>query len=588
MNRKVNHFYEFGPFRLDAAERVLLRSGRVVPLKPKVFNLLMVLVENAGRILTKEELMNRVWADSFVEEGNLTVTISNLRRTLGGDRNGHSYIETVPRRGYRFVVRVKENRTDGEPGATNLSQANRLPINEAGLRSIAVLPFKAIVAKPADNYLGLGLADALITRLSNIKQVIVRPTTAVRKYAEAQDPVLAGRQLDVATVLDGSIQRSGKSIRVTVQLINTRDGALLWAAKFDEQFTNIFALEDSLSEQVARALTLELTGEERKLLSKHNTESTEAYVAYLKGRYFFSRRTAKEFKKAVECFERAIAADPLYAQAYSGLADCYNLLATYKSLERADYMLKAKQAALKALELDDTLAEAHTSLAHIKMVYEWDWPGAEKEFKRAIELNPNYSTAHQWYSVTLRVTGRFDEALAEAKCAQELDPLSLIVNASLGCCYYFGREYDKAIRQLLTTIDLDPDFAVAHFYLGAALDAKQMYEEAIAEYEKAMSLIGRTAEVLGYLGHAYAMSGRIGEAQAILGEMERLSLESFVSYYFFALIHTAMGEKDEALRYLGLGYEQRSEDLALIKMDPRMDSLRDDARFTSLVKEIGL
>ena len=588
MAREVKHTYEFGPFRLDATERVLLRSGRLVPLTPKVFDLLLALVENAGRILGKEDLMNRVWADSFVEEGNLTVTISNLRRTLGGYRNGHSYIETVPRRGYRFVARVKDSSNNGQHAEAPPPQIEGVAVKSADSRAIAVLPFKAIGAESADEYIRLGLADALITRLSNIKQLAVRPTTAVRKYAEAHDPVVIGRELHVATVLDGSVQRAGDRIRVTVQLINTRDGASLWAAKFDEQFTNIFALEDSLSEQVTKALTVKLTGEERRLLSKHGTESSEAYLAYLKGLYFFGRRAAEEFKKAVDCFEQAIAADPFYARAYSGLADCYNLLGAYRALPRDYCMRRAKQAALRALELDDTLAEAHSSLAHIKMVYEWDWSGAEAGFKRAIELNPNCSAAHHWYSVTLRLMGRFDQACEKARRALELDPLSLIVNASFGISFYFIKEYDRALKQLSATIELDPNFGVAHFYMGMVLEGKQMYEEAVSEYKKALSLIGRNGEVLAYVGHAYAMSGRVSEARAVLDELERLQPDSSAPYYFVALIYAAMGEKDEAFRYLWLGYEQHSEEVALIKMDPMMQSLRDDPRFASLVKSIGL
>jgi DNA-binding winged helix-turn-helix (wHTH) protein/Tfp pilus assembly protein PilF len=588
MNEKAKHFYEFGPFRLNATERMLLRSGRLVPLKPKVFDLLLALVENADRILAKEELMNRIWADSFVEEGNLTVNISNLRRILGQGRNNQSYIETIPRRGYRFVAHVKERWDNGPVQALNISLAKDDSFNPPDLSLIAVLPFKSIGAKPADEYLGLGLADALITKLSNIKQITVRPTTAIRKYTEAQDPVAVGRKLNVMAVLDGSIQRAGKRIRVTVQLIDARNSATLWAEKYDEQFTNIFALEDSISARVTEALTLKLTGKEIKLLSKHYTENTEAYLAYLKGRYLIGRRAIEELEKAIKCFEQAIAADPHYARAYSGLADCYNILSSYILSQPDYYISRAKEFALKALELDDTLAEAHASLAHIKMKHEWDWPGAEKEFKRAIELNPNSVIAHQWYAVTLNVMGRPDEALREVKRAQEIDPLSLIVNTSVGFCYYLRRDYDKAIRQLSTTIELDPSFAIAHSHLGVAYEGKQRYEESIAEFHKAISLMGTAAEVLAYLGHAYAMSGRVREARAILGELEELSLQSRVPYYYFALIHTALGHKDEAFKYLTLSYDRHDEDMALIKVDPRMDRLRDDARFANLVERLGL
>ena len=584
MNHKPNRICEFGPFRLDATERVLLRSGRHVALKPKSFDLLLALVENAGHILGKEELMDQVWPGSFVEEGNLTVGISNLRRILGRRRNGLPYIETVPRRGYRFIACVKKNWNSDRPQISSPLSVSDESIKKADLKGIAVLPFKTIGAEPIDEYLGLGLADALITKLSNIQQIVVRPTTAVRKYAGADDPVIAGRELNVTAVLDGSIQKAEQDIRVTVQLIDVRDGASLWAEKYDEQFINIFALEDSISEQVARALTLKLTAQERKLLSKRYTENTEAYLAYLKGRYFMGRRRQEDIKKAIECFEQAITVDQQYAPAYSGLADSYNLLNSYYR----GYMTKAKKAVLKALELDDTLAEAHVSLAHIKMKLEWDWPGAESEFKRAIELNPNYAAAHHWYATTLRVMGRFDESLAQSRLAQELDPLSLIVNTSIGSSYYFRREYDKAIKQLLATIELDPYFAHAHLCLGLAFEGKQMYEEAIAEYQKTGGLIGKIMDVVAYLGHAYAMSGRTREARAMLAELEKLSQTDSAKGYFFALVYTALGDKEEAFKYLKLAYEHRNEDMALVNIDPMMDSLRDDPRFVSLVKSLGL
>ena len=588
MNHKVKHLYEFGPFRLDVTERMLLRNGRLVPLKPKVFDLLLTLVEDSGRILGKEELMDRVWTDSFVEEGNLAVGIFNLRRILGRRRNGLPYIETVSRRGYRFVAQVKVVSNDGPPQVSNLFSEREDLIKELDLSGIAVLPFKAIGAGSVDEYLGLGLADALITKLSNIKQITVRPTTAVRKYIGADDPVVAGRELNVMTVLDGSIQKAEKEIRVTVQLIDVRDGSSLWAEKYDEQFTNIFALEDSISEQVAGALTLKLTGKEKKMLSKRYTDNSEAYIAYLKGRYFLIGRTKEGFKKAIECFEQAVLADPDYAPAYSGLADGYNLLNGYNALP-TDYCLpRAKQAVLKALELDDKLAEAHASLAHIKMKLEWDWAGAEREFKRAIELNPNYSVAHHWFSLTLRVLGRLDESLAEIKRALELDPLSLIINTSAASCYYFRREYDKALRLLSTTLELDPDFGPAHFCTGMNLEGKGMYEEAIACYERAKSWVGINSEVLCLLGHSYAMLGRVNKAREMLDELDKLSLHCVVSNYSYAIIHTALGEKEEALRYLNLGYKERSENMIVINIDPMLDSLRDDPRFISLVKSMGL
>src|SRR5262245_60002706 len=444
MNRPVKHFYEFGSFRLDMVEHRLLRDGRPVALKPKVFNLLLELVTNSGHILLKDELMRRVWPDTFVEEHNLAVGISTLRKALGGDQNDYQYIETVPRRGYRFVADVREVWDD--PAALREDRAKRAATPSqvsSESHSIAVLPFKSIGTKGSEDVcLGLGMADALITRLGNLNQIIVRPTSVVRKFAEgSQDPVSAGNEVGVSAVLDGSIQRSGKSIRVTVQLVSIENGTTLWADKFDEKFTDIFAVEDSISEQVTTALTLTLTDKDRERLRKRYTENSEAYQAYLKGRFFLSKRNAKDMVRSSEYFEEAINKNPDYALAFAGLADYYLLAANYNLLSAKEAIPKSRNAVLKALELDETLAEAHSALAYLKLT-EWDWAGAEQEFKRAINLNPNIVETRKSYAIYLRCLGRFDEALAVMKRAHELDPLSAGVNTTVGFTLHIGRRYD--------------------------------------------------------------------------------------------------------------------------------------------------
>jgi len=584
--------YEFGPFLLDATEQLLLRDGRPIALKPKLFDLLLILVENSGHVLDKNRLMSEVWPDTFVEESSLTVGIFALRKALGDGRNNHSYIETVPRRGYRFVANVTEAPNGG--GDSVAARRARLSSNGeerfeagAGVRSLAVLPFKYIGAEAGDEYLGLGLADALITKLTNLRQIRVRPTSAVREYTRARDITVAGRELKVDALLDGSIQRARKRIRVTAQLVDGHDGATLWAENFDEKLADIFSLEDSLSDQVVRALSLKLTGEERKQLVKHHTESTEAYHAYLKGRYFWNKRTAEGFKKGVEYFEHAIALDTNYALAYAGLADCYQLLNGYMSRPPRELIPKAKAALLKALQLDDSLAEAHTSLAHL-LRRDWNWSVAEKEFKRAIELNPNYATAHHWYSTYLTVMARFDEAWAEIKMAQELDPLSLAVNRSGGILFYFTRQYDQAIEQLLDTVELDPNFGYAHFVLGMVYAAKGMYDEAIKQYRKTQTLSGKGLELTAYLGHIHALSGRRGEAQKVLDQLKGLSDHGYELHYHIALIYLALGDKDQAFAWLEQAYNERDEELGLLKVDPMLDGLRADPRFMSLLERVGL
>ncbi len=593
MSKPTRPRYEFGPFLLDATEQLLLRDGRPIALKPKLFDLLLILVENSGHVLDKNRLMSKVWPDTFVEESSLTVGIFALRKALGDGRNNHSYIETVPRRGYRFVANVSEA-SNGDVDSVAAKRA-RLSSNgeerfeaDAGVRSLAVLPFKYIGAEAGDEYLGLGLADALITKLTNLRQIRVRPTSAVREYTRARDITVAGRELKVDALLDGSIQRARKRIRVTAQLVDARDGATLWAENFDEKLVDIFSLEDSLSDQVVRALSLKLTGEERKHLVKRHTESTEAFHAYLKGRYFWNKRTAEGFKKGIEYCEHAIALDPTYALAYAGLADCYQLLSAFKFRPPRELIPKAKAALLKALQLDDTLAEAHTSLAHL-LRREWNWSVAEKEFKRAIELNPNYATAHHWYSTYLIMMARFDEALAEIKMAHELDPLSLAVNRSGGILFYLTRQYDRAIEQLLETVELEPNFGYTHFVLGLVYAAKGMYDEAIKQYRKThQTLSGKGLEPTACLGYIYALSGRRGEAQKVLDQLRGLSDQGYELHYHTALIYLALGDKDQAFAWLEQAYNERDEELGLLKVDPMLDSLRADPRFVSLLERVGL
>jgi TolB-like protein/Tfp pilus assembly protein PilF len=574
--------YEFGPFTLNAAEHTLLCDGRVVPLKPKILDLLLVLVQNSGHILEKNVLMNHIWPDSFVEESNLAVSISALRKVLGKGQEGQPYIENVPKRGYRFLADVVAFE---HPVHQLQTKASEKPRTEPGRPSIAVLPFKHI-GSGEDEYLGLGMTDALITRLSNVRQVIVRPTNAVRKYQEALDPIAAGKELRVESVLDGSIQRSGQRIRVTVQLVNVADGASLWAEKFDEQFTDIFEVEDSISEQVAKALTLQLTREEKEQLVKHPTQNTEAYQAYLRGRYFWSKRTPESFKKALDYFQQAIEIDPNYALAYCGLADYYIWVSGFNLVPPKEYLVKAEEAALKALHLDETLSEAHTSLGHHK-VLTWDWLGAEKAFKRAIELNPNNADAHYRNAVYLQVFGCFDEAISENRKALEIDPLS-IGFVGLGISFYFARHYDRAIEHLSDILEINPNFGAAHFYLGLAYEQKKMHDEAITEFKKTTSLLGNELEVLAYIAHTFAASGRHGEAQKTLDELLELSQHRFVEPYFIALIYTALDEKDQAFAWLEKGYEEHFGTMGALKVDPMFDSLRDDPRFENLLQRMGL
>ena len=587
MSRRL---YNFGPFHLDIAEQLLLRDGKALPLKPKVFDVLAVLVENNGRVVCKDELMKQVWADSFVEEGNLAVSIFEIRKALGVDHSGQRYIETVPRRGYRFIASVtKVQVTSKVSGSLGVAAASEFPSGAAdspttSKGSIAVLPFK-FIGGPGNEYLGLGMADALITRLSNLRQVTVRPTSSVHKYSGAHDPVLAGKELGVEWVLDGSVQKTRKRIRATVQLVYVPEGKLHWAENFDEKSTDILSVEDSISERVSTALAPKLTGEERRELSKRYTESSDAYGAYLKGRYFLDKRTTEGCMKGIQYFEKAIAIDSNYALAYAGVASGYLTLNTI--FPSREWNLGAETAALRALELDPALAEAHATLGILR-TRSWDWPSAQREFRVSIELRPNYAAARALYAIYLVECGKFDEGLAEINKAQSLDPLSLLINSQLGALLYLSRRYDEALEQFQRTLELDADFAVARFSLGNLYEVLGRYDDAAKEYQQSQLGLRNLPEFTACMGRIDAFSGRIDQASQALNTLKQLSETCYVQSNLIALVFTALGQVDEAFQWLERAYEERDEDLCLLKIDPRFDSLREDPRFQSLLERVGL
>jgi DNA-binding winged helix-turn-helix (wHTH) protein/tetratricopeptide (TPR) repeat protein len=579
--------YKFGPFCLDTAERVLLRDGRVVPLPGKALSTLLTLVLNRGHLVEKEVLMKEVWPDEFVEEGNLAQHVFTLRRALGEATGDPKYIETVPRRGYRFVASIRESPGEGAGLAETADEriGGHPTESLAVMQSIAVLPFKTLGAEMHDEYLGLGIADALITKLSNLKRVTVRPTSAVRNAMKG-DPVSAGGELKVATVLEGTIQKYGEDVRVTVQLVSVRDGATLWAERFDEKFTSIFAIEDSISEQVATALALKLTANEQAQLARRYTENTGAHQAYLKGRYFLEKRSSEDIAKGIKYFELAISIDPNYALAYAGLADCYSTFGSYDVRPR-ESVPKAKEAALKALSIEPLLAEAHTALGRVRM-FEWNWQGAEDSFKLAINLNPNYSAAHHFYAIHLRNMRRFDESLAESRKVEEMEPTSASRKATIGGTLSFAGRYDEAIDELNQALELDPDNGLAHYFLGRTYVQKTMYEEAITEYKRTVSLFGNRWEALAHVGYINAVSGRKTAAQEALAELEKVSRSEYVPPYFKALIHIGLDEKEQALESLVNAYWEHDLNLVFLGVEPMLDSLRDDQRFKDLLQRTGL
>ena len=455
-------------------------------------------------------------------------------------------------------------------------------------KSIAVLPFANLSRDPDNAYFAAGIQDEIITRLSKIGDLKVISCTSTQRFKSAPDDIPAiAAQLRVANVLEGSVQRTPDKVRVNVQLIKAATDDHLWADTFDRQLTDIFGVESEIAKTIAETLRAKLSGSEQNAIAARPTENTDAYQLYLRGRFFWNKRTGQNLNKAADYFNQAIAADPNYALAYVGLADSYVLMPLYGAGTPQDCYPKAKAAAEKALQLDDTLAEAHTSLAQIFCYYDLDFVRAAREYQRAIELNPNYPTAHQWYgSSALTALGRFDEAIAEVKRAIALDPLSLVINADLGNSYYRARRYDEAIKQLRKTVDLDPGFYYAHWNLGSALAANGDLAGAIEEYEKARSL-NDDPSMLGLLGNAYAAAEKKAEAIKIRDELEAISKQRYVSDYSFAIVNLGLGYRDEALRRLQRSYQDRAGDsLRFIRVDPLLDPLRRDPRFEALSEKI--
>lgn len=576
MSLRLKQYFEFGPFRVDANLRLLFRAGHIVPVPARSFDVLIALIQRKGETVERSRLIRAVWPEGLVDEGVLNFNIFKLRRALGERGADRHYIVTVPGRGYRFVGEVRENWEEED----NFCAADR---------AIAVLPFRRMNPDETDEYLGLGMADALITKLSNLRQVVVRPTSAVRGLDRpGLDPLAVGRDLGVRSVLEGRVRRSGDRIELAVQLVDVQDRSSVWSDRFNERFRDLFSVEDWISEKVALALAPRLTERERELLGKHYTESIDAYEQYMKGRYYWNRRTEEGARIGAECFEDATRIDPGYALAYAGLSDCYSLSSFYSTLPPRLSFARAKAAAIKALDLDDGLAEAHTSLAYTKLYYDWDWVGAEKEFRRAISLNPNYATARHWYHEFLLAMGWFDEAMAEIRRASELDPISPVINAALVLPLIHAGRYDQAIEHLKKVIDLDPDFYRTHLFLGAAYIQKREFSKAISALQVAMILSNGSTRSLAALGYGYAVWGKRRRAREVIADLLKRAQERYVPGYAIAMVYAGLGEVDEAFRWLDRSYEERDEWLVRIRVAPELSNLRSDYRFVGLLRKVGL
>jgi DNA-binding winged helix-turn-helix (wHTH) protein/TolB-like protein/Flp pilus assembly protein TadD len=636
MSSPIKHFYEFDGFRINVSERLLQRGGTDVPLPPKVFDLLLTLVERHGQVVTKDQLIDEVWPDTIVEETNLKVYVSTLRKALGEGAEGPKFIETLPRRGYRFVAAVTRTAQAARPvpeliiekqavAHIIIEEQETAPVRPAlpaasspiritrprllalggilivlfalgwfwrarwsasagQVRSLAVLPFRMLTQAQDSEQLGVGLADALITRLSNTGGLVVRPTSTVLKYAATErDPLALGRKIEVDAVLDGHLQRNDDQVRLTVQLLRTDDGTPLWAESFEEKNSNLFVLQRAVSERLAHALTLKLNADQQRKLKQDYTANAAAYEAYTRGRYFYNKQNKESYEKALGYFRQAIELDPRYALAWAGIADCYNAMSTtvisLGATPHRALFTEARAAAQRALELDESLADAHVALG-VAMV-ETDHHVTHRELERALALNPNLAQAYNVYALELIGDGRVEEALAKVERARELDPLSLSINTARGIVLFRGRRYDEAAAQFRKTLELDPNFARAHFVFGMVLEQQRRYDEAIAELQKAVQLSGGGSVPLSALGHVYASAGRRAEAEQVLARMLELYEQKLAAAFYVAVVYAGLGNKEQAFAWLEKN--KGMQILTMLRTDPRFDALRDDPRFAALL-----
>jgi TolB-like protein/Flp pilus assembly protein TadD len=578
----------FDIFELDLRAGELRKRGVRSRLQGQPLQVLATLLKRAGDLVTREELRAEIWsADTFVDfDHSLHNAIARLRETLGDSTENPRYIETLPRRGYRFIARVDEV----EPAASSLRPLRASAKSDArGIQAVAVLPLEDLSGDPDHDYFADGMTEALITSLAKIKALRVISRTSAMQYKGAPKslPQIA-RELNVDAVIEGSVLRSGERVRINAQLIHATSDQHLWAESYERDFRDILSLQSEIARQIANQVRIILTPEERARLGGARQVNTEAHEWYLKARYHWNKRTEESVRKALAYFHQAIDEDPTYAQGYAGLADCYNILGYYNALPPIEAYPKGKAAALKALELDSSLAEPHATLGVVKRDFEWDWSGAEEEFQRAIELNPGCVEAYHWRGTLLSMLGRHAEALREKTRALAIDPLSVVIRTDLARMFYFSRDYDQALEQYRAALDMDPNFGSAHLGLAHVYEQKGLFEQAISELKTGMRLSRDSAFARAKLGYGYALADRRDEAHAMLKQLNELSNQKYVSPYDIAMVHVGLRETDEAFAWLQKAFEQRSLWLGYLNVEPQLDPLRSDQRFQELLRRIGL
>lgn len=583
--------YEFGPFSLETAERRLLRDGRPVLLTAKLFDILLLLVRNGGRVVTKETLMNEIWSDSFVEENNLTVSISSLRKILGERYGERKYIETVTKRGYRFVARVGRVRGEGAaPASLEQLRAGgdewRVGGFDEAVSSLVVLPFLNVSKSSDLDYLSDGITENIIISLSRLPRLrVMARSTAFRYKGRELDVRKVGRELKVQTALVGRLREFKGRLLLGVELVDTRDGSQVWGESYNRPLSGVLRVQEEIASEISGKLRIELSGEERARLTKRHTESSEAYHLYLKGRYFWNKSSLNDIERSIKYFEESLGYDPDYSLAHAGLADCYIRLGYLNEIPFNDSIPAIRREAARAVALDETLAEAHCSLGYAE-VLSLHWPEAEKEFRRAIELNPNSALARRHYAFLLVICGRREEAVAEMERALQLDPLTPRMRLNAASVFYYARRYERSIEECRLVLEMEPGFGYAHGILALNYERLGMYKQAIAEVRKGLEVLREDPEMLSILGYLYAVTGKRREAKRMLNELMKLSGQKYVAPLFIAVLHTGLKETEKTFEWLERALEDRSY-IAMLKAIPFFAPLRRDPRFTDLLRRCG-
>jgi TolB-like protein/Tfp pilus assembly protein PilF len=571
----------FGPFEADLRAGELRKHGVKLKVVGQPFEVLAMLLECPGQLVTREELRARLWpTDTFVDfDHGLNAAVNKLRDALNDSAEKPNYVETLPRRGYRFI------------SAVGLHDSQDLLVEPSSpkIQSLAVLPLENLSKDPEEEYFTDGMTDQLITNLTQIGALRVISRTSAMRYKGTKKslPEIA-RELHVDAVVEGAVMWVGGRVRISAQLIEAPTDHHLWAASYERDLRDVLSMQEEVTRAIVSEIRVKLTAQEQARLVNRHPINPEAYKLYLKGRYHWNKRSLEGFQKAIEYFQLAAAKDPAYALAYVGLADTYTYFSFFDVVPPREAMPKAKAAAARALEIDNRLGEAHVSLGYVSYMYDWDWPAAGKHFEQALALNPGYSRAHTFYPFYLSSLGRSEEALAVAKHSLDLDPASPAVSHSLAVQLYLARQFDNAIAQAHKTLELDPNFAISYQVLGEVYVSRGMYREGLPELEKYSALSRGRAMSLALLGYAHARLGERSQALRMLEQLQAASKQSYTPAFSFAVVYAGLGEKDQAFTWLEKAYGERTSRLAYLKVEPLWDPLRSDPRFAELVRRIGL